>query len=102
MSNWRHKVWDPTALELDLPLWATPYVLRHTAASLMAQQGVPCPRPPLRWDTIRRSSFALTRICTPAIYVPSPTRWTSHDSRHASSPTTLLTSHLSRGIRGDE
>ena len=41
MSNWRHKIWDPTALELELPQWATPYVLRHTAASLMAQQGVP-------------------------------------------------------------
>jgi integrase len=41
MSNWRHKVWEPAALELDLPSWATPYVLRHTAASLMAQQGVP-------------------------------------------------------------
>jgi integrase len=41
MSNWRHKIWDPTALELKLPQWATPYVLRHTAASLMAQQGVP-------------------------------------------------------------
>ena len=41
MSNWRHKIWEPAALELDLPSWATPYVLRHTAASLMAQQGVP-------------------------------------------------------------
>lgn len=41
MSNWRHKVWEPAALELDLASWATPYVLRHTAASLMAQQGVP-------------------------------------------------------------
>jgi hypothetical protein len=41
MSNWRHKVWNPAALELELPQWATPYVLRRTAASLMAQQGVP-------------------------------------------------------------
>jgi integrase len=41
MSNWRHRVWDPAAAELKFPQWATPYVLRHTAASLLAQQGVP-------------------------------------------------------------
>lgn len=41
MSNWRHNVWQPVAEELELPKWATPYVLRHTAASLLAQQGVP-------------------------------------------------------------
>jgi integrase len=41
ISNWRHKVWQPAADELRLPKWATPYVLRHTAASLMAQRGVP-------------------------------------------------------------
>jgi integrase len=41
ISNWRHKVWQPAADELGLPKWATPYVLRHTAASLMAQRGVP-------------------------------------------------------------
>jgi integrase len=41
MSNWRHKVWGPAACALDLPEWATPYVLRHTAASLRAQRGVP-------------------------------------------------------------
>jgi integrase len=41
ISNWRHKVWQPAADELGLPAWATPYVLRHTAASLMAQRGVP-------------------------------------------------------------
>jgi len=41
LSNWRHHVWIPTAAKADLPEWATPYVLRHTAASLMAQQGVP-------------------------------------------------------------
>jgi Phage integrase family len=41
MSNWRHKVWEPAALELDLPSWSTPYVLRHTAAGVMAQQGAP-------------------------------------------------------------
>jgi integrase len=41
MSNWRHRVWDPVAAELGLPGWATPYVLRHTAASLLAQSGVP-------------------------------------------------------------
>ena len=32
---------EPAADELGLPSWATPYVLRHTAASLMAQRGVP-------------------------------------------------------------
>ena len=41
ISNWRHKVWQPAADELGWPAWATPYVLRHTAASLMAQRGVP-------------------------------------------------------------
>jgi integrase len=41
ISNWRHKVWQLAADELSLPKWATPYVLRHTAASLMAQRGVP-------------------------------------------------------------
>jgi integrase len=41
LSNWRHRVWDPVAAELRLPGWATPYVLRHTAASLLAQSGVP-------------------------------------------------------------
>jgi integrase len=41
LSNWRHRVWDPLAGELGLPKWATPYVLRHTAASLLAQSGVP-------------------------------------------------------------
>ncbi len=41
LSNWRHRVWDPVAARLRLPVWATPYVLRHTAASLLAQSGVP-------------------------------------------------------------
>jgi integrase len=41
LSNWRHRVWQPAADELGFPSWATPYVLRHTAASLMAQRGVP-------------------------------------------------------------
>jgi integrase len=53
LSNWRHRVWDPLAAELGLPGWATPYVLRHTAASLLAQSGgardsrrrLPRPRP---------------------------------------------------------
>ena len=31
----------PSQTELGLPGWATPYVLRHTAASLLAQSGVP-------------------------------------------------------------
>lgn len=41
LSNWRHRVWQPVADKLGFPSWATPYVLRHTAASLMAQRGVP-------------------------------------------------------------
>ena len=41
ISNWRHRVWQPAAAQLEFPSWATPYVLRHTAASLMAQSGVP-------------------------------------------------------------
>jgi integrase len=41
ISNWRRRVWQPAARQLALPSWATPYVLRHTAASLLAQSGVP-------------------------------------------------------------
>ena len=41
VSNWRHRMWDPAAAELRLPHWATPYVLRHTTASLLAQSGRP-------------------------------------------------------------
>jgi integrase len=41
LSNWRHRVWDPLAADLGLSGWATPYVLRHTAATLLAQSGVP-------------------------------------------------------------
>ncbi len=41
ISNWRHKVWQRPADEIGVPKWATPYVLRHTAASLMAQRGAP-------------------------------------------------------------
>jgi len=41
LSNWRHRIWQPAAEQAGLPPSATPYVLRHTAASLMAQQGVP-------------------------------------------------------------
>jgi integrase len=41
LSNWRHKVWQPAIQKSGLPDNVTPYVLRHTAASLMAQQGVP-------------------------------------------------------------
>jgi integrase len=41
LSNWRHRAWQPAAAQLEFPSWATPYVLRHTAASLMAQSGVP-------------------------------------------------------------
>jgi integrase len=41
LSNRRHRVWQPAAVQAGLPSGAMPYVLRHTAASLMAQQGVP-------------------------------------------------------------
>lgn len=41
LSNWRHRVWNPAAKKLNFPKWATPYALRHTAASLLAQRGVP-------------------------------------------------------------
>jgi len=41
LSNWRHRIWQPAIEQAGLPPGATPYVLRHTAASLMAQQGVP-------------------------------------------------------------
>jgi len=40
LSNFR-SVWDAACDRAGLPDWATPYVLRHTAASLMAQRGVP-------------------------------------------------------------
>lgn len=41
LSIWRHRVWQPAAEKIGLPATTTPYALRHTAASLMAQQGVP-------------------------------------------------------------
>jgi len=41
LSNWRHRIWQPAVQQAGLPPGVTPYVLRHTAASLMAQQGVP-------------------------------------------------------------
>jgi len=41
LSNWRHRIWQPAVEQAGLPSGSTPYVLRHTAASLMAQQGVP-------------------------------------------------------------
>jgi len=41
LSNWRHRIWQRGAEKAGLPSSSTPYVLRHTAASLMAQQGVP-------------------------------------------------------------
>jgi len=41
LSNWRHRIWQPAVEQAGLPPGATPNVLRHTAASLMAQQGVP-------------------------------------------------------------
>lgn len=41
LSNWRHRVWEPAIRKAGLPAATTPYVLRHTAASLLAQQGVP-------------------------------------------------------------
>ncbi len=41
LTNWRHKVWQPAAIRIGIADWATPYSLRHTAASLFAQRGVP-------------------------------------------------------------
>ena len=41
LSNWPHRIWQPAVQQAGLPPGVTPYVLRHTAASLMAQHGVP-------------------------------------------------------------
>lgn len=41
LSNFRADEWKMARDKAKLPEWATPYVLRHTAASLMAQRGVP-------------------------------------------------------------
>ena len=41
LSNWRRRVWKPAIKKVGLPESATPYWLRHTAASLLAEQGVP-------------------------------------------------------------
>ena len=41
LSNWRHRIWQPAIAKVGLPSGVTPYVLRHTAASLMGQHGVP-------------------------------------------------------------
>jgi integrase len=106
ISNWRHKVWQPAADELGLPAWATPYVLRHTAASLMAQRGVPVSERLPLWDTILRSSCAPTRTFTPATCALSPMRWTSPeqsswatDGSNRTRPVELVGA---RGKRGDK
>ena len=41
LSNWRQRIWQPAVEQAGLAPGATSYVLRHTAVSLMAQQGVP-------------------------------------------------------------
>ena len=40
LRNFRRRL-DGAAARAGLPEWFTPYTLRHTCASLMAQQGVP-------------------------------------------------------------
>lgn len=40
LRNFRRRL-DVAARSAELPDWFTPYVLRHTCASLMAQQGIP-------------------------------------------------------------
>jgi site-specific recombinase XerD len=40
LRNFRRAL-DAAAVAAGLPEWVTPYTLRHTCASLMAQQGVP-------------------------------------------------------------
>lgn len=40
LRNFRRRL-DAAAAHAGLPEWVTPYTLRHTCASLMAQQGVP-------------------------------------------------------------
>ncbi len=42
LRNFRRRL-DAAAAAAGLPAWVTPYTLRHTCASLLAQQGVPVP-----------------------------------------------------------
>ncbi len=78
LSNWRHRVWDPLAFELRLPQWATPYVLRHTAASLLAQSGVSVTAAAASLGHDRPSFSGPTRTSIRATSPPSPTPWTPH------------------------
>jgi hypothetical protein len=41
LSNWRHPCLGARRRPAAAPVWATPSVLRHTAASISAQSGVP-------------------------------------------------------------
>jgi integrase len=41
MSNFRRKVWTKAREKADLPDSVTPYNLRHSTASLLAQSGIP-------------------------------------------------------------
>ncbi len=77
LSNWRHRVWQPAANELGFPAWATPYVLRHTAASLRHSEVCRCRPQPRCSGTTPRSFFVRTLTSTPAIYAVSPTPWTA-------------------------
>ena len=76
LSNWRHRVWQPAVTQLEFPAWATPYVLRHTAASLMAQSGVPVTAAAAHSGTTPRCSCAPMRTCIRATSKQWPTQWT--------------------------
>jgi integrase len=41
LSNFRKDVFEPAVRAAGLPAWVTPFTLRHTCASLLAQRGVP-------------------------------------------------------------
>jgi integrase len=89
LSNWRHRVWQPAAEQAGLPSGATPYVLRHTAASLMAQQGVPV------------STAAAALGHDPAIYLRTYAHLYPGDLRSAADAMDVVRSAARKAKAGD-
>jgi integrase len=101
LSNWRHRVWQPAADELGLPDWATPYVLRHTAASLMAQRGVPVSAAAASLGHDPAIYLRTTPTCIRATCAPSPTQWTELEVKPWSDARVLLMTVRTRWRRGE-
>ena len=73
LSNFR-SVFSEARDASKLPRWVTPYTLRHTAASLLAQQGVPVTTAAVCLAMTRRSISAPTSTSTRATSAQQRTR----------------------------